>query len=248
MPHLRTIIGSFFFMIFFWMWLLSLSILGLPLLLAPRRYAYQLVRFWGRGVLKALQYLCGITYTLEGLNHLPAAPFILASKHQSAFETIALYTHLENLVVVLKKELLWIPFYGWYVAKMRMIPIDRTSGVKSLRKMLKRTDEAAARKQTILIFPEGTRTRPHDAPAYKPGIAAIYHHLHQPVVPVSLNSGLFWGKKQWIKNKGHIRIVFHAPIPPHLPKQEFIEKLQNTIETGCKDLYSQRHESRSHQS
>lgn len=241
----KIFIGSLLFSIFFIVWLCGLAIIGLPFLFTPRSMTIRLVKFWGRGVLKALKLFCTIDYQLEGLEHLPKAPFIIAAKHQSTFETIALYTLLDDVVVIIKRELLLIPFYGWYVAKTRMIPIDRGNGVVALRKMLKRADESKSKQQIILVFPEGTRTKPGAKPQYKGGVAALYHHLDVPVVPLSLNSGLFWGKRQFMKPPGTIYLRFHPAIAPHLAKQEFTAKLENVIETGTNSLYTRRHGAKS---
>lgn len=229
-------IGSTLFSIFFIVWIITLAILYLPLLLFPAHLLKKPVQFWGRGVLAALKLLIGIDYKIVGRKNLPKAPCILAAKHQSTFETIALYTNIDQLVVVLKQELLWIPIYGWYVAKSKMVPIIRGSGTKALKRIVKHGKQAIQNKNHILIFPEGTRVKPTEQKVYHAGVVALYKHLNCPVVPISLNSGLFWGKRQFLKSPGQIIIQLHAPIKPGLPKDQFIDKLKHTIEQETNKL------------
>src|SRR5690606_21388864 len=148
--------------------------------------------------------------------------FIVAAKHQSAWDTMAFYWVLDDAAYVLKKELLSIPLYGWCARKARMIGVDRSGGAKALRAMVEQAQNCLAEGRPIVIFPEGTRTAPGRRSAYHPGIAALYTRLGVPVVPVALNSGLFWGRRSFIKQPGRIVVQFLPPIPPGLERRAFM--------------------------
>jgi 1-acyl-sn-glycerol-3-phosphate acyltransferase len=217
-----------------------ICILLLPLLFGPMRWGQLAGVIWSSAILFLLKIICGLDHRVVGREHLPAGACIVAPKHHSTWETLGIYTLVERRVAVLKRELTWIPLFGWYLLRAGSISIDRKAGPKALRAMLKqareRADVHAAR---ILIFPEGTRTPVGASAPYHPGIAALYSHLNLPVVPVALNSGVFWGRRTFIKWPGTITVEFLEPIPPGLKRDVFMALLRERLETATDRLVSQ---------
>lgn len=228
-----TALRSFIFNLCFFGWSVGSAFLFLPLfVLSPRRVGEP----WARVSLWLARMICGITHEVRGEEHITDGPVIYASKHQSAWDTIIFLTLLSHPAYVLKRELLWLPFWGWYLWRMRMIAIDRKSGASSIKHMVRQGKEALALRRPIVIFPEGTRTAPGIMPRYQPGTAALYSMLDVPVVPVALNSGAFWGKNAFTKHAGRIVIEFLPPIAPGMDKAEFMAKLQETVESASQRL------------
>jgi len=217
-----------------------ICILLLPLLLGPISWGQRAGVIWSSAILFLLKIICGLDHRVLGRAHLPPGPCIVAPKHHSTWETMAIYTMVERRVAVLKRELTWIPLFGWYLLRAGSISIDRKAGPKALRAMLKqareRADIHAAR---IVIFPEGTRTPVGASAPYHPGIAALYGHLNLPVVPVALNSGVFWGRRTFIKWPGTITVEFLEPIPPGLKRDVFMALLRERLETATARLVAE---------
>ncbi len=209
---------------------------GLPLLLAPRRWVMRFGRVWARCVLALLRTIIGLDGEIRGLEHIPSGPSIIAMKHQSAWDTLILPLVLDDFAVVLKRELLFVPFYGWYAARAGSIAIDRRGGTGALRHMVRAARQAAAAGRPVVIFPEGTRTAPGQRLAYQPGVAALYQALALPVVPAAVNSGLFWGRRSFVKRPGRITLAFLEPIPPGLPRRQLMSELESRIEAGTAAL------------
>jgi len=209
---------------------------GLPLLLAPRRWVMRFGRCWARSVLALLRTIIGLDGEIRGLEHIPSGPSIIAMKHQSAWDTLILPVILDDFAVVLKRELLFVPFYGWYAARAGSIAIDRRGGAGALRHMVAASREAVAVGRPIVIFPEGTRTAPGQRLAYQPGVAALYQALAVPVVPAAVNSGLFWGRRSFVKRPGLITLAFLEPIPPGLPRRQLMNELEARIEAATSAL------------
>jgi 1-acyl-sn-glycerol-3-phosphate acyltransferase len=203
---------------------------GLPLLLAPRRWVMRFGRFWARCVLVLLRTIVGLDGEIRGREHLPSGPSIIAMKHQSAWDTLILPLILDDFSVVVKRELLFVPFYGWYAARAGSIAIDRRGGAGALRHMVRSARLAVAAGRPVVIFPEGTRTAPGQRLTYQPGVAALYQALRLPVVPAAVNSGLFWGRRSFVKRPGRITLAFLEPIPPGLPRTELMSELESRIE------------------
>jgi len=209
----------------------------LPLLLGPMRWAQLAGVLWSRIILFLLRLTCGLDHRVVGTQHLPPGPCIVAPKHHSTWETMAIYALVERRVVVLKRELVWIPLFGWYLLRAGSIAIDRQAGPKALRAMLRQADDRAKRHAArIVIFPEGTRTAVGASAPYHPGIAALYSHLNLPVVPVALNSGVFWGRRTFIKWPGTITVEFLEPIPPGMKRDAFMTLLRERLETATARL------------
>ncbi len=213
-----------------------LGVAGLPLLLMPQRWVMHFGRFWARCVLALLKAIIGLDGEIRGLEHVPSGPCIIAMKHQSAWDTLILPVILDDFAVVVKRELLCVPFYGWYAARAGSIAIDRRGGAGALRRMV-----AAARRETaagrrVVIFPQGTRTAPGHRLPYQPGVAALYQALQLPVVPAAVNSGLFWGRRSFVKHPGRIILAFLEPIAPGLPRREMMAELEARIEAATSAL------------
>lgn len=201
--------------------------------LAPRRKAWWVPRFWSRTSLKLQEWLAGTKSEISGLENLPDGPFILAPKHQSFWDTIAFFPYLSDPVYILKRELMWIPFFGWYLKKVKMIPINRGSRSKALKQALvearKRMDDG----RQLIIYPEGTRRPPGAEPAYKWGIAEIYAALNVPVVPVAHVAGLYWPRRKFLRYPGTLKAKFLPPIEPGMEKDAFMKRLIAETEAGC---------------
>ena len=173
---------------------------------------YRIITAWSRLVMRALERICGIRYRVLGAERLPAPPFIVLSKHQSAWETIAFQEIFPLQVWVVKRELLWLPFFGWGLAMLAPIAIDRGSGARALRQLLEQGRDRLARKLCIVIFPEGTRVAPGARRAYHAGGAWLASKTAAPVVPVALNSGEVWPRNAFLKYPGTITVSIGAAI------------------------------------
>lgn len=194
---------------------------------------------WARISIWVLDKLCGIKYEVRGLENLPKeSGFIVACKHQSMWETIIMHIIFDRPVYSWKKELLKIPFYGWFLRMMSGITIDRKGGAKALKSLLSEAKKYVNHKQNVILFPQGTRTPSGASTAdypYQVGIVAIYHHLQVDVVPAALNSGIYWNKKG-SKKPGTIILEFLPAIKPGLAKKEFMQELETAIETKSEQL------------
>jgi len=228
--------------ILYFLWFAVLTVVlnvgFLPALLLPRRVTRFAAKLWCQGQLWGLRTIAGLAYEVRG--ELPPRGVIVASKHMSMWDTLALFLLLEDVTIILKRQLLLVPFYGWYAYKAGFIFIDRKGRASALRKMAAGARAAMRRGQTILIFPEGTR-KPPGAPAdYKPGVAALYGELGVPCVPVALNSGLYWtGPSGFLKRPGTVIVRFLPVIPPGLKRREFMAMLESRIETATAQLLTE---------
>jgi 1-acyl-sn-glycerol-3-phosphate acyltransferase len=202
----------------------------------PRRRMLGIVHLWLRQIVWAERHIAGITYKVLGREHVPSGACIIASKHQSAWETFKLHLLFGDPAIVLKQELLNIPIWGWYLRRSGMIPIDRGAHVRALTSMMQAAQKAAADGRKIVIFPQGTRVAPGDWRPYKNGVAALYQELQLPVVPMALNSGVLWPKHSFIKKPGTIMIEFLPPIAPGLPREEMMKLLREQLESATNYL------------
>ncbi len=233
------LVRSLLFNLYLWLWtaLLVVALLPVAPFLSPagiRRYA----AFWMRGIHRGLHAIVGLGFRVEGLERLPGQPCIIASKHQSSFETLLFHTIRPDIAIGLKEELTRIPLFGWYLRLARNIAIDRGGAAKAMRSLIKGAEAAVAGGLSILIFPEGNRRPVGAPPDYKPGVAALYKALDVPVVPVALDSGRFWGRRSFVKRPGTITVRFLEPIPPGLDRQAFMRLLEERIETATAALYA----------
>jgi 1-acyl-sn-glycerol-3-phosphate acyltransferase len=230
---------SLLFNLTLWLWTLLLVLAALPLLAVPRERMIAFARFWQRGVQGLLGRLAGLTYEVRGRERMPASPAIFAFKHQSAWETLVLTLLFEDLAIVLKRELTRIPLFGWYLLHAGMIRIDRAGGARALRTLVDDGRAALARGSSIVIFPEGTRAPVGERNPYQPGVAALYRQLDCPVVPVALNSGLFWRRRGFIKRPGRIVVEFLPPIAPGLERKAFMAELEQRLESATERLIAE---------
>jgi 1-acyl-sn-glycerol-3-phosphate acyltransferase len=217
-------------------WTVIVGTCGLPFLLAPRRWAMRFGRFWSQGVLWLLRVIIGLDHRIVGRERLPAGPCIVATKHQSAWDAISLPVLLDDPAPVVKRELLRLPVYGWYMARAGAIAIDRSAGAAALRTILAAARLAAAEGRPIVIYPQGTRVAPGTRAPYQPGVFALYQALALPVVPAAVNSGLYWRRRSFVKRRGRIVLEFLDPIPPGWPRRRFMAELERRIETATAAL------------
>jgi 1-acyl-sn-glycerol-3-phosphate acyltransferase len=230
-----TILRSALFLVWFLAVSLLLHIAALPLVFMPRRHLTAAAKLWARMILFGLKWIAGLRYDISGREHIPSGGALIAAKHFTTWETIALLTMLGDPTVVLKRELLRIPLYGWYAERMGMIAIDRAKGASAIRSMRDTARKALKENRQIVIFPEGTRVAVGAPPAYKPGVAALYALLGVSCVPVALNSGLFW-TGPFLRRPGTIKVEFLPPIPPGLPRDVFMETLESCVESATNRL------------
>jgi 1-acyl-sn-glycerol-3-phosphate acyltransferase len=234
-----TILRSVAFNLAFCVWTAALGVVGLPVLLLPRRAAMWFGRFWSQGAVFLLRQIVGLDYEVRGADRIPSGGCIVAMKHQSAWDGLILPVALGDPAAVIKRELLWLPFYGWYVRRAGSIVIDRKAGAGALRHMVAAARLAVAAGRPIVIFPEGTRVTPGQRLPYQPGVAALAQALSLPVVPATVNSGLFWGRRSFVKRPGRIILEFLDPIPPGLPRRQMMALLENRIETATAALLAE---------
>jgi 1-acyl-sn-glycerol-3-phosphate acyltransferase len=214
------------------------AIIGLPLL-ARRAWVLRYAELWSCLSLGWLKLAVGLDYEVRGLEHLPSTPFILAPKHQSAWDTIVLNRLVRNPAIVLKRENTWIPIFGWYLIRAGSIVIDRNAGASAIRKLVVQGERAIADGRSIAIFPEGTRGPVGGKLPYKPGVAALYTRLGVPLVPVALNSGRFWGRKAFLKRGGRITVEILPPIEPGIDRRRALALLEDRIEAATARLLSE---------
>lgn len=180
--------------------------------------------------------ICGLKIEIRGRENIRQEGVIYAVKHQSAIETYCLSSYITKATFILKKELTYIPLFGWAQHFYGMIAVDRAAGGATLKKLLKEARDRIKQGRPIIIFPEGTRTKPGLTTEYKPGLVFLYQNLNVPVIPVALNTGLFWEKNSFLRHPGKIIIEFMEPLPMGLEKKEFMQELQSRIEAKCTEL------------
>lgn len=230
---------SLIFQVWFWLYTIPMNLVWLPALAMPRPIVRQGMEWWCQLTLWGLRVFAGVTYEVRGREHLPEAPCLIAAKHQSMWETIAVNVILSDPAVVIKRELTRIPFYGWYIQKQGSIVVDRDAHASALKKMVADAKDRLGAGRHVVIFPEGTRKNPGDSPDYKPGVAALYGQLGVPCVPVALNSGLHWLRSGPWRRQGVIVVQILPAIPPGLKRQAFMDELENRIETATNELLAQ---------
>ena len=216
-----------------WMYglMVVMGIILTPTLIGPRSWARGGFTVWRGLIFWGLRVLGGVTWELRGAENLPEGGALVACKHQSMFDTLAPWVFLNDPAIILKKELKWLPIFGWWAQKLRNIAVDRSAASKALRDMTRQARARAAEGRQILIFPEGTRTGVGERVDYKPGVAALYKAMDVPCIPVALNSGLIWESFGKLKKPGRIIVEVLEPIPPGLDRKEFMARLKTAIDT-----------------
>jgi 1-acyl-sn-glycerol-3-phosphate acyltransferase len=231
-----TALRSYLFALLFCLWTAAVAVVCTPILLGPSRWSLAMFHLWGRGVVLLLG-VAGVKVEVRGRQHIPTGPALVAPKHQCMLDVYAQFTWLPGSVFVMKKELAFIPWFGWYAAKVGSIDIDRGAGATALRQMVREAKALFAKGRQVVIFPEGTRSAPGAPPDYKPGIAALYRELDVPVCPVATNSGQHWPARGIVpKQPGTIVFEYLEPIPPGLKRVEFMRVLQERIEARSAEL------------
>ena len=220
----------------FYINLVLFLVLGSGFYFTPRRWSIRALQVWAKSSLFWLRVIAGIRMEVRGQSHIPHGACLVAGKHQSLWETFAILPLLDDPAMVLKKELTFIPFFGWFIHKFRMIPVERAAGTQALRSLMEAGEEAVAMGRQVVIMPEGTRRAPDDPPDYKPGAAALYGKLDVPCIPFALNSGLFWPRRRFLRHPGTIIMSFLEPIPPGLGRKIFQTRLEVVIEAETAKL------------
>ncbi|MFG1213918.1 lysophospholipid acyltransferase family protein [Xanthobacter flavus] len=197
------------------------------------------VLWWVATTMFMLRVIVGTRAEFRGIENIPEGPLLIASKHQSAWETLALLPLFSDPAFILKRELMSIPVFGWFAARARMIPVDRKGGSAALKAMTRRAQADMAEGRQILIFPEGTRRPAGAPPDYKFGVAHLYSSLGVPCLPIALNSGLYWPRRSILKRRGTILVEILPPIPPGLPRQKIMARLEADIEAASDRLLAE---------
>jgi 1-acyl-sn-glycerol-3-phosphate acyltransferase len=234
-----VIVRSILFNVLFYLNLVVLLFVALATLAMPRRYVLEMAKLWGRTSVWLVGIVCGTKVEFRGVDRVLSGPLIIAAKHQSTWETFALLRWFEDFTFIVKRELMWLPIFGWCMWKGGMVPVDRGGGSQALSAMTARAKEEIRSGRQLVIFPEGTRRSPGATPSYKFGVAHLYAEIGVPCIPVALNSGLFWPRRAFLRYPGTIVVEFLDPIPPGLPMNEFFRRLRDDIETATARLVAE---------
>lgn len=230
---------SIAFNVLFYLNTIIYLLIALPTFFMPYRAIIAVAKSWGRTNLVLLRALAGIDYEMRGREKIPPGPLIVAAKHQSAWETFALLSLFDNPLFIVKRELEWIPIFGWLMIKGRMVPIDRSAGSQALIAMTGRAKVELAAGRQLIIFPEGTRRPANAEPRYKFGVAHLYAATGMPCLPVALNSGLFWPRRSIRRLPGTVLVEILDPVAPGLDKDVFFKRLQSDIEAATARLIAE---------
>ena len=234
------LIRSILFQIAFYLIMAVIILVTVPFyFFLPHRAAIAVVKAWTASTMWALRVIAGTRIEVRGLDKLPKDGALIAPKHQSAFETMALFPLLADPTYVMKRELMLIPLFGWYTWKAGMIAVDRAGGSKALRKLAADARQAVAAGRQIILFPEGTRRPVGAPPDYKFGIIHLYRELKVPVYPIALNAGLYWPRRSFLRYPGTIVVEVLDPIPPGLDSKTFLARLIATIEPASDRLLAE---------
>lgn len=230
-----TAFRSLLYVALFYLWTAVVAVGFTPILFGPLRWTLSMFHFWGRGVVGMLP-ICGIRVEVRGQQYIPTGAALVAPKHQCMLDVFAQFTWLPSSAFVMKKELAWIPWFGWYATRAGAIVIDREGQAKTMRQVIREGTELFKNGRQVVIFPEGTRKAPGDPPDYKPGIAALYRELNVPVYPVATNAGVHWPAHGFIRRPGVIVFEYLEPIPPGLKRAEFMRLLEQRTEEASNRL------------
>jgi 1-acyl-sn-glycerol-3-phosphate acyltransferase len=222
----------------FYVFFLVVSILGIPFLIAPKG-ALMVAKFWARINLWLMETIGGVKLEVRGRDKLPAGGCIIAAKHQSALETFGIVPFVGDFAFILKRELNWIPLFGWYTLRAGMIGVNRGARSQALRDMTVDAKKAIANGRQIIIYPEGTRRPPGAPPVYKYGPVHLYSQLDTVVVPVAVNTGLYWPRRSFLRYPGTAVLEFLDPIPPGMEAEAFKQKLEGMIEEASNRLIAE---------
>jgi 1-acyl-sn-glycerol-3-phosphate acyltransferase len=229
---LRSLVYNvlFYALLVFWI------VVAIPTYLMPPRAFMAVAKAWARSSIWLMRVICNTRVEYRGVEKIPAGPLIVASKHQSMWETFALMQFFDAPLFIYKRELGWIPFFGWYLVKAKMIGVDRSGGLRSLMEMARRAPKEIRSGRQLIIFPEGTRTPVGAPPNYMTGVGQIYANSGVPCIPVALNSGLFWPRRTFMRYPGTLVVEFLDPLPPGLTRKDFIARIAVSIEAATNRL------------
>ncbi|MBR0655133.1 lysophospholipid acyltransferase family protein [Plastoroseomonas arctica] len=233
MTYLRSVV----FNLFFFPFTALICLFGQPLRLGRPHWTRLYVRYWAMGAMAIVRIVCGIRIRIEGRENLPDGGFILAAKHQSAFDTMIWLMVLRQPCYVLKQELLDLPLWGGLARHSGIIAVDRGAGASALRGLVKQGREVLAEGRAVVIFPEGTRTLPGERVAYQPGVAALATATGAIVVPAATDSGRLWGRRAFWKTPGTITVSILPPLPAGLRREAMMTMMENVIETRTAELF-----------
>ena len=233
-----TLIRSLLYALWFYLTMVIIGLVCLPVSLFSRSAAMSAIRIWSGAQRLGLRFICGIKTEFRGMEHLPKGAGLIAMKHQSTYDTIAPFLFIQNPGYILKKELLKIPVFGIYASRVG-IPIDRAGGTKTMKQMLADAKTGIATGQQIIIFPEGTRQLPDTPADIKPGVIFMYNDLQVPCVPVALNTGLCWQGSGFIRKPGRIVFEVLKPIEPGLKRAEFTQRLKDALDPATQKLVAE---------
>lgn len=233
-----TLLRSLIFVVWLYGSLAMVGLIFSPTLLFGRAGGMMACRVWARCILWGLRWIVGAKVRFAGLELIPEGPVLVASKHQAMLDTLMPFLLFKDPAIILKRELVNAPVFGWYAVATGHIPIDREAHATALKNLLKDARKRKADGRQIFIFPEGTRTEPGAAPDYKPGVAALYKDLAVPCVPIALDTGKIWGAKGLIRRKGEVTIQVLPAIAPGLPRDQFMATLEDRIETATNALFA----------
>lgn len=233
---IKIVARSLVFNCLFYVNLIGLMLIGLPLLFWGPRGIFWLARTWGYTSLWLLRVICQLDVEYRGTKNIPKGGYIIAPKHQSIWETFALLPLFEDFTFILKRELIWIPIFGWYLKAANQIAINRARGSSALNEATLRAAEALEAGRSVFIFPEGTRRPAGAPPQYKFGVANIYATTGARCLPIALNSGLFWPRRSFLKNPGKVLVQVLPLIDSGLGKLEFLRQLSEQMEAATNEL------------
>jgi 1-acyl-sn-glycerol-3-phosphate acyltransferase len=225
-----------FNVLFYGLMVVTIIVTALWSLVISRDHLMSFVRAWARSSSALLKGVCKLEYEIRGIENIPKGGYIFAGKHQSFWETFAFIPLLHDPCYVIKRELLYVPVWSWYAVKGRMVFVTRGKGQVALKELAIGGARETAAGRPIMLFPEGTRRAPGVEPVYKFGITHLYRQLSVPVLPVALNSGLYWPRRKFMRYPGKILVELLPPIPPGLSAEAFQERLVNDIESASDRL------------
>jgi 1-acyl-sn-glycerol-3-phosphate acyltransferase len=231
-------VRSTLFAVLFYAWSTLVAVLATPLLFGGVPGILAMFRFYSRGIIVLLR-VAGVRVEVRGREHIPTGAALVAPKHQCMFDVFAQFSVLPSSAFVMKQELKWIPWFGWYAVRVGNIALDREGHSAALKKLVREAKALFAQGRQVVIFPEGTRMPPGAPGEYKPGIAALYREIDVPVHPMATNSGVHWPAKGLRMTPGLIVFEYLEPIPPGLKRAEFMRTLEERIETASTRLLAE---------
>lgn len=234
----KIFIKSIIFNIYFFTTTFVICFFSWPFLFfLDEKNIFKITRFWSQTTLYGLKHICDINYIIKNPENMRLDQAVIyASKHQSAWETTAFFAIIGNCKYVLKQELLYIPLFGRFFTALNMVIIKRADGINAMKSMLRQVENIVNIKNSVVIFPEGTRTKFGEKTIYKTGIYGLYKLNVAPIVPIALNAGKCWPKRGFCKYPGTITVEFLPVVIPDLSKDQFMQTLESQIENACRQL------------